>query len=431
MKAGTKATDSSEDREAYIPVRKSDLLRTLSERNEADAAPFTEFSRVLGAILHYEYFDRLERLRDDYYYFNPDLDLHEYFEQATMEAAYADMSRLLGEVLRGANFVEISHEEIERAHCERPILRVALKTAPEDFRDVRFFSRGRHREKFIVREWFGLRRREIEADVFDNVILVVAAKPLGEMHDKKQMKRYARSKIRPGSVLIKFFRHIAEPDLHSLFPNVRVVLNMRDKIVLGVPALAIGVPLLVNIVPTLSVLFLVLGFYLGITGAVSGDDHRKAFAALSGLVGIGGFLFQQWVRYQRQELMYHKTVADNVYFRNIANNGGIFDYIVGSAEQQEWREVLLGYYFLHTAKAPLTKDELDARIEAWLKERFRIDVDFEADDAVTKLERLGLLKRDGEKLSVLTLQASLECMDEMWDNIFKHGTHTNKKVNWV
>ena len=46
---------------------------------------------------------------------------------------------------------------------------------------------------------------------------------------------------------------------------------------------------------------------------------------------------------------------------------------------------------------PLTQPDLDRRIEAWLKERFDLDVDFEVDDALAKLERLGLLKRDGEQ----------------------------------
>ncbi len=431
MKADNLQPEPEPLREAYIPVRKSDLLKALAGRAETDSAQFAEFSRVLGAMLHYEYFDRLERLRDDYYYFNPDLDHHDHFERADVEDAYSDLMKLIGEVLQGANFKEISRDEIKRAHAEHPITRVALETSPEDFREVRFYSRGRHREKFEVRQWFGLRKREIEAEVFDNVILVVATKPPEEMHDKKQIKRYATSKIRPGCVLIKFFRHIPEPDLHMLFPNARIVLNLRDKVMLGVPAVAVGVPLLINILPTLTVLFLVLGFYLGLTGAVSGDDHRKAFGALSGLVGLGAFFFQQWVRYQRQELRHHKTVADNVYFRNIANNGGIFDYIVGSAEQQEWREALLGYHFLLTAKEPLTGDELDRRVEAWLKQWFGIEVNFEAEDALEKLEHFGLLKRDGEKLSVLPLTAALERLDERWDDVFKHGAHAGKKVRWV
>jgi hypothetical protein len=92
----------ADEAEAYIPVRKSDLLQALLDRGGLDAAQFGEFSRVLGAILHYEYFDRLERLRDDYYYFNPDLDHHEHFDRADVEAAYADLMPLLEDVLKGA-----------------------------------------------------------------------------------------------------------------------------------------------------------------------------------------------------------------------------------------------------------------------------------------------------------------------------------------
>ena len=52
------------------------------------------------------------------------------------------------------------------------------------------------------------------------------------------------TKLRPGSVLIKYFRNIASIDLNALFPNVRVVLSLRDKLLLSGPALAGGVPIL-------------------------------------------------------------------------------------------------------------------------------------------------------------------------------------------
>ena len=40
------------------------------------------------------------------------------------------------------------------------------------------------------------------------------------------------------------------------------------------PALLGGVPILLNLVPTLAVLFLVLGFYLGISVAVEDADYE-------------------------------------------------------------------------------------------------------------------------------------------------------------
>ena len=50
-------------------------------------------------------------------------------------------------------------------------------------------------------------------------------------------------------------------DLNALFPNVRVVMSSVDKVFLGLPAIAGGIPILINIYTTITVLFLVLGFY--------------------------------------------------------------------------------------------------------------------------------------------------------------------------
>ena len=41
---------------------------------ETERDKFRQVCRLLGAIYHYEYFDQLERLRNDYFYFNPELD---------------------------------------------------------------------------------------------------------------------------------------------------------------------------------------------------------------------------------------------------------------------------------------------------------------------------------------------------------------------
>ena len=245
---------------------------------------------MLGAIYHYEYFDRLERLRADYFYFNPAIEPHARFDDAALDRAYADLLDALTSVLRGANFVEVPHAEIDRAHRTREVLRVELKAPLDDYREVRFFRRGHHRETFPIAEWFGLRKRTIEAIVYDDVVLFVAIKPEAQIASKRERKRLADGQIRPGSVLIKYFRNIAATDLHALYPNVRVVMSTFDKLVLSLPALAGGVPILLSLASTLTVLFLVIGFYLGVVGAVEADDVKKAFAAMSGLAALGGFV---------------------------------------------------------------------------------------------------------------------------------------------
>jgi hypothetical protein len=223
--------------------------------------------------------------------------------------------------------------------------------------------------------------------------------------------------VRPGAVLLKYFRDIASADLHALFPDVRVVMGLRDRLMLGVPALIGGIPILLKLASTLTVLFLVAGFYLGLASAVRDDEMAGALAAISGLIALGGFIVSQWVRFQRQSLLHQKILSDNVYYRNVNNNAGTFDYIIGEAEEQECKEAFLAYYFLLKDGAP-TEEALDQRIEVWLTKTFGTDVDFECDDALAKLERLGLLKRDGDKLSVPPLGEALVRLDRIWDNFF-------------
>lgn len=148
---------------------------------------------------------------------------------------------------------------------------------------------------------------------------------------------------------------------------------------------------------------------------------KTALAALSGLVALGGFVVTQWVRYQRQSLKYRMELTDNIYYRNINNNAGIFDYVIGAAEEQECKEAFLAYYFLHTAASPLASHDLDARIEDWLKSTFGIDLDFEVVDAVAKLEHLGLLKRQGESLCAAPFDEAFASLHRVWDKLFPAG----------
>ena len=99
---------------------------------------------MLAAVYHYEYFDRLEKLRHAYYYFNPELTAHARFSADAVDRAYAELVESLTAVLKGANFVEVSHEEIERAHRESVAVTRRDRAPLEDFRDVRFFRRGHH-----------------------------------------------------------------------------------------------------------------------------------------------------------------------------------------------------------------------------------------------------------------------------------------------
>lgn len=410
------------EREHFIPVRKVDVLNALIDAGGLDAPSdrekFRQLCRMLGAIYHYEYYGQLERLREDYFYFDPETDGHSRADTATLERAYDDLIVALTSALHDANFIEVAHEEIERAHREDALVRVKLHASLDKYREIRFFRRGGHKETVDVRKWFGFRKHEVDIHVYDDVVMLVTVKETEPNTKSQKADRNRKARLRPGAVLLKVFQNIASADLNALFPDVRVGMTLRDQLTLGVPALIGGIPILIKLASTLTVLFLVAGFYLGLSSSIRDDEWAGALAALGGLVALGGFFVQQWIRFQRQTLLHEKAISDNIYFRNVNNNVGVFDTIIGEAEDQECKEAFLAYYFLLASGGEKTAQEIDRRIEGWLKQAFRADLDFECSDALSKLDALGLLRRNDERLSVLPLDAALARLDRVWSDFF-------------
>jgi len=80
--------------------------------------------------------------------------------------------------------------------------------------------------------------------------------------------------------------------------------------------------------------------------------------------------------------------------------------------------VFLAYYFLCAATNAPTQAELEDTIEGWLKQAFGVDLDFKVDEALGRLDRMRLLTRQGERLTVLPLDAALEQLDAEWAGFF-------------
>jgi len=419
-------TAARNQRDRVIPLRKSDVIDGLiaeGRLDEAHQARFRQLARMLGAILHYEYLEELDRLRETYFYFDPEIDPHEFGSAKDLNAAYQELSNEFVRVLTDANFIEVSHEEITKAFAEGARVRVKIKAPVEDYRDVRMFRRGSHMETIKVPAWFGLRRRPLEIKVYDDVVLMVATKPGGvDAADNRLALLNARrggQKVRSGAVLLKYFRHIARADLKALFPNVRVVRSLIDHLTLGVPAVLGGVPILIKLASTMTVLFLVAGFYLGLSGTIHDKDVEQALAALSGLLALGAFLLRQWGNFHRQSLVHQKQLTDNVYYRNVNNNSGIFTYLIGEAEDQDWKEVLLAYYTLLTETGPVTREALDARIEEFLVRVIGVSADFDVDHALSRLRGYDLVIETNDGFLAAPLSDALARLDREWKGLLR------------
>jgi hypothetical protein len=405
--------------DGYIPARKTELIQAMSAEAglpQGEESRFPELARLIAAILHYEAHDALEQLKDLYAPLDPDAAPG---RRATGDGPLEAFETALEQALAKANFEEIDADFARGRTLSEDLV---LKASNHGIQDIRYFARGAHAQPVTQRTMFGLRKKTIEADVVDDVIVLVAFKDEDEIKPRER-RAFAKLRrgMRPGAALVKHFRNVARAELISLHPAAKPAMRRRDQLFLAVPAIAGGVPVLLQIVQAITVLFAVIAAYFGAQGAIDNDRLKQAVAAISGLVAVGAFVLRQKMKYERQTLLYQKQLSDTVYFRNLANNAGVLDALIGAGEEQDVKEALLAYWTLRRAGRPMSKSEIDKSAEQFLRTRLSLTVDFEIGDALGKLERLGLVVRDGETLSAIPCADALAKLDAAWDAYFKFG----------
>jgi hypothetical protein len=82
---------------------------------------------------------------------------------------------------------------------------------------------------------------------------------------------------------------------------------------------------------------------------------------------------------------------------------------------------------LHTAATPPTADELDSRIEAWLRQTFGMD--FAVNGALGKLEGLSLLRRQQERLFVSPPDGAIAQLHGVWGEFFASRDQMSENRN--
>lgn len=408
----------------FVPVLKADLVAALANENIAkdQFADFHTLCTFIGAYFHHDFYDELTELKDLYAWFAPTGPRPLRRDDRDAEAAYKTLVSTFESVMARANFMELPKAEVDALGGDHPLLDVKTRTPFEAYEAVRIFYRGRNSQTVTQATALGFKGKPVTLDGFNDVVVFVRFRR--DVNQKRKSLSLTRGRqalpggAEPGSIMVKSFRNITRVELPMLLPEVNVVMSRKDAVLLGGPALLGGIPVALNIVPALSVVFLVIGAYLGFSGAVTQDKLMKAVGALSVLIGAGAFMFRQYSNYSFRKLKYQKRVADNIYFKNVNNDAGVFETLIGTAEDQEVKEVILAYHALLAWGPAAHAGELDRRIEAWLKATFGIDVDFEVSDALSKLEGLGFLTQKDGKMAVIPLPDALARLDTLWDRLY-------------
>jgi hypothetical protein len=97
--------------------------------------------------------------------------------------------------------------------------------------------------------------------------------------------------------------------------------------------------------------------------------------------------------------------------------------LIDSAEEEEYKEAMLAYYFLWRGGSDTDSwdiPRLDARIESFLREKTGMEINFEVSDALQKLFRLGLARHDHKgRLFATPIEEALRNLDRRWDETFQ------------
>ena len=407
----------------FIPFRRADVVEMCikyTRLSKAEMKEFREFCRILEALFHFEFHTRLEKLKDDYGPFNPDADTRRVYSYSESEKKNLQ-KQLVSEmttVLNAANFEKITAEDLQQALAEESLFQIRLEVNFEDFEDVIFFRRGETVKEETLVKFFGLSKKTFQFTNYERVAIYIKFKEKQYFENRKRKDLY----FEPGSTIIKLFQNVPKADLEMLFPNSKIRMKPIDKIIIGVPAAVSGIIVLVTkLGASLLLVGSLISFWLGFKDEEVQIKQQHLIALGAGLGTLGGFLFKQINKYKNRKIKFMKSLSDNLYFKNLDNNAGVFYHLIDAAEEEEFKEAVLAYFFLLTEKDTLSKNQLDSRIENWLAEKWDCHIDFEIGDAVNKLQRLNLIRLDGEILHAVPLSEAKQQLDSMWDNFFTYN----------
>jgi len=431
------------DREAFIPYRKADLIELCIQDGKLqgeDVQKFREFCEIVSAYYHFDSLKHLESMKNNFAHINPDADTKPMFPPSKEEEQIREKKLVeeLEETLHKANYSKLTNEEWEKAKEQQSLITLQMDVDFDDFEQWICYHRGSGKTTVQLKKLFGT--KEFTMDIYERVVLLLKFKD--EAYFKSKKRKIKDLNFTPGKMYLYFYKKIPQADLEVLFPNVKISMNLKDRLMFVIPAIGAGIATLLKALPALIITFALVLTMLkldslmkifGIQPTQNLNDMKVIIGAVTGLSLLGAFAFKQYVAYKNKRLKFLKDITDTLFFRNLDCNAGVFHRLLDDAEEEECKENILAYYHLITHPEGMTKESLDNFIEEWLEQKFNTKIDFAVDKAIQRLENLkGKLSEDGEEVSVVTsdAQGTHRCLsldeaktivDYIWDNYFSYN----------
>lgn len=370
----------------FIPLLPADLVEALAnEAHRFNARP--EEIRALAAAIDHVIvqeaiaFERhIEAL---YVNYSPDRETipNACSLAARNEAAYADLFARLDYLLDKANYSRLDDPRLSEVVRAANSAGLRVRVRPELIEHVALYVRGRGKVRRCTRTWrTPIRGRQHEVEVYQR--LVVVARLKGDSH-----------------VILKLFREIPLRDIEALLPHAEVEMSAIDRL----RVLISGAGLVGSLVLKGLKLLAFLAFWSKLLWLVP-----MACIVLAGRAFIG---------YRSARSVRDSRRTQHLYYQNVANNKAVIHTLVSMVRQEHVKEAILAWAMCRAQTAEPAEppdgnlhERLKLDVEAWLRQRFQVEVSFDVLDAVDVLTRLGVLI-DPVRGTVLDAPAAIDRLD--------------------
>ncbi|XP_062010445.1 uncharacterized protein LOC133726826 [Rosa rugosa] len=134
---------------------------------------------------------------------------------------------------------------------------------------------------------------------------------------------------------------------------------------------------------------------VGLVAVITSIETTKVdlwvmFAILSTVIG---YCAKTYFSFQQNLAQYQNLITQSMYEKQLDSGRGTLLHLCDDVIQQEVKEVIVSFYML-MEQGKATLPDLDKWCEDLIKEQFNDDINFDVDDAVKKLEKLGIVTRD-------------------------------------
>jgi uncharacterized protein DUF3754 len=415
-------TASGFGREKFLPVTRHALLDRLTAANlwpEGEAVRARRFMRYLDYWRRHSYAARLLDLEQTYEPFSPDSDLLRTRSFTPEERARMQkrLVRQMAELLEQANFTRVDPSNVHFILTKDSAYGLDLQVDLDAFEECLIYYRGAttitERRRDIKRAYMGW--KEAKRPVFQRLCLLFKLKPFDvrvrevmqeRKIDRKEAERIVRhlrgllpATVTSDYVYIKLFKNMPRSDVEMIFPNTKVRFRLLDKVKFGVTAgggVGMGV--------------------FGTAGKIAMASNPYTLAAA--VAGLGGIALRQATAFINQRTRYMVVLAQNLYFHAMADNRGVMTLLADRAAEEDIKEEILLYSVL--AKEPVNIRDLkvvDEAIEQYLRDTFKLDVDFDVEDALGRLKADGVVTElpDGTLQALPPHEAAMH-IDKLWDS---------------